>query len=315
MKRTFIAFGLSLLSAAINLPLRAADWPSQTIRIIAPYPPGGSTDSVARVLSDYAASKLGVSVIVENRPGGGSTIGTTAVARAAPDGYTLLLGGLVTHVIAPKMVGDAAPNPLGAFENIGFIGGAPTCMVVSKNSSIKSIADLSKAYGDFTFGTVGVGSLGHLIGSQVATDAHVKMIHVPYTGLDSLQDVMAGRIDAVFLAWPSVQGLVASGELRLIGCSTEHRLKSQPNVATLKEQGVDAVVDSWFSIAAPKGLPQPIAERLNGLLRDFVTDATVLKRLENDVFEPKALSRDDFNTYIVQQIALWSPRIEKAVKK
>jgi tripartite-type tricarboxylate transporter receptor subunit TctC len=313
--------GLGLLLAALlgvmERPAQASEWPTRTIRLIAPFPAGGSTDRIARMLASHLSDKLGVSVVVENRPGGGSTIGGTQVARSPADGYTLLLSGLATHVIAPVMSPTTAPHPIDDFTNIAFIGGAPTCLVVAASSKIASIADIvaeSKAGRHFTFATVGVGSLGHLIGEQVNVDAGTRMTHVPYTTLN-LTDVLEGRVEFMLAAWTTVMGLVEGGKLRLLATSTDKRMPAIPNAATFKEQGIDAAVNAWLSLSGPKGLPQPIVSRLNTLVVEFLSTPGIRQKVANDIFDDQLMSAAEFDSYLASEIARWTPRIQKALGK
>jgi len=288
-------------------------WPTKPIRLVSPYPPGGTTDRIGRLFADYASANLSVPVIVENRAGGGSAVGSMIVARAAPDGYTLLLSSVATHIVAPIANPGASPDPF-AFTNIGFFGGTPSVIVTSSKSDIKTLGQIFSSDREYTFGTVGNGSVGHLIGSQIAANGKVRMVHVPYTGLDALQDVMARRIDFAILAWTSVQGLIDSGDLRALGMSTEGRLPGYPNIPSLKEQGVDVVLNGWLAISAPGGLKPEIAKRLNALVVQFSSNAEIQKKLVNDIFEARSFSVDEFDRFIRQQVSEWSPRVQRAMK-
>jgi tripartite-type tricarboxylate transporter receptor subunit TctC len=315
-----VAVLVVLLGALLGFaerPMQAAEWPMRAIRIVAPFPPGGSTDRVARTLAEYLSDRLGVAVVVENRPGGGSTIGSAQVARSPADGYTLLLSGLATHVIAPAMSPATAPDPLADFTNIAFIGGQPTCLVVSASSKITSIADIateSKNGRHFTFASVGVGSLGHLIGEQINIDAGAHMTHIPYNTLN-LADVLEERVDFMLGAWTTVMGLVESNKLRLLATSTEKRMPVAPNVPTFQEQGVDAAVNAWLSLSGPKGIPAPIMNRLNALVIDFLSIPSTRQKLDNDIFEGKLMTTAEFDAYLAKEIAVWTPRIRKALVK
>lgn len=312
MRRLFLGLFAACVIAASGA--HGADWPSQTIHIVSPYPPSGATDRVARVLADYMSQRLGAPVVVDTRVGGGSAIGTMQVVRSEPDGYTLLLSGIAIYVIAPTMKASPITDPLNMLTQIAYLGGAPTCMVVSSKSDIKSIADIKRAEEagrKFLYSSVGVGSLGNMVGEATNHDAGLHMTHVPYTTLN-LVDVAEGRVQFGLFAWTSVQGLVESGDLRVVAVSSRIRPPNMADVRTFEEQGVHAEVDAWLALSGPPGLPQPIVDKLNGLVDDFLRAPEIRQKLSNDIFEWRPMSLADFNSFIHEQIDIWQPRIRAA---
>ena len=293
---------------------RAADWPAQTIHIVSPYPPSGATDRVARVLADYLSQRLGVAVVVDTRVGAASAIGAMQVVRSEPDGYTLLLSGIAIYVIAPTMNASPIVEPTRMLTQIAYLGGSPTCMVVSAKSDIKSIDDIKRAEAagrKFLYSSVGIGSLGNMVGEATNHDAGLHMTHVPYTTLN-LVDVAEGRVQFGLFAWTSVQGLVESGDLRLVAVSSRQRPTMMPNVRTFAEQGVNAEVESWLALSGPRGMSPAIVERLNGMVGDFLRDPEIRRKLSNDIFEWRPMALAEFDEFIRQQVDTWQPRIRAA---
>ncbi len=293
---------------------RAADWPAQTIHIVSPYPPSGATDRVARVLADYLSQRLGVAVVVDTRVGAASAIGAMQVVRSEPDGYTLLLSGIAIYVIAPTMNASPIVEPTRMLTQIAYLGGSPTCMVVSAKSDIKSVDDIKRAEAagrKFLYSSVGIGSLGNMVGEATNHDAGLHMTHVPYTTLN-LVDVAEGRVQFGLFAWTSVQGLVESGDLRLVAVSSRQRPTMMPNVRTFAEQGVNAEVESWLALSGPRGMSPAIVERLNGMVGDFLRDPEIRRKLSNDIFEWRPMALAEFDEFIRQQVDTWQPRIRAA---
>jgi len=304
---------LMILCAATTVT-RAADWPTQTIHIVSPYPPSGATDRVARVLADYLSQRLGVSVVVDTRVGAASAIGTMQVVRSEPDGYTLLLSGIAIYVIAPTMNASPIAEPTRMLTQIAYLGGSPTCMVVSSKSDIKSIDDIKKAEAagrKFLYSSVGIGSLGNMVGEATNHDAGLHMTHVPYTTLN-LVDVAEGRVQFGLFAWTSVQGLVESGDLRLVAVSSRQRPAMMPNVRTFAEQGVNAEVESWLALSGPRGMSPAIVEKLNAIVGDFLREPEIRRKLSNDIFEWRPMSLAELDGFIRDQVDVWQPRIRAA---
>jgi tripartite-type tricarboxylate transporter receptor subunit TctC len=312
MRRIVISIFAMCLAAVSGA--QAADWPSQPIHIVSPYPPAGATDRVARVLADYMSQRLNTPVVVDIRVGGASAIGTMQVVRSEPDGYTLLLSGIAIYVIAPTMKASPVTDPLGMLSQIGYLGGSPTVMVVSSKSDIHSIADIKRAEAagrKFLYSSVGVGSLGNMVGEATNHDAGLHMTHVPYTTLN-LVDVAEGRVNFGLFVWTSVQGLVESGDLRVVAVSSRDRPAIAPDVPTFKEQGVNAEVDAWLALSGPKGLPPAVVDKLHAIVVDFLHDPAIRQKLSNDILEWRPMSLGDFDSFIRQQIDVWQPRIRAA---
>jgi tripartite-type tricarboxylate transporter receptor subunit TctC len=306
--------GLALMSTALLVaqPSSAADWPTRTITLIQPFGAGGVTDRIARVLADYLSKELGVSVIVETRPGAGGSIGSTQVARANPDGYTLLVSGLASQVTSPLVRGDTSLDPLRDFTHIAYLGGPPIVWAVSPATGMKTVADVIKEakHGKVTsFASPGVGTLGHLVAELVALKAGIQLNNVPYNN-QTLADVISGRILLASTAWATALGQIQAKALHPVGVTSETRLKAAPDLPTFKEQGYDAAASTWASLSGPAGLSPEIVKRLNTLVGKFLQRADLLKPIENDILEIRIMTPEQITAQFNHELAVWTPVVE-----
>lgn len=284
MPRTFIKsllFSVSMLS----LWASAADYPDQSIHLIVPFGAGSSGDVVGRQVAEALGARLKQSVLVENKAGSGTAIGASAVAKAAPDGYTLLLGTNATHASNKALYPKLQYDPLKDFEPAAFVGLVPSALVVAGNSPYKTLADfVSRAKanpGKVSYASSGNGTTGHLAGESLATMAKVKLLHVPFKeASQGLTAVLGGDIDAILIPPSSVISLINTGKLRAIAVSTQRRSSALPNVPTIDEQGYAGYdIVGWYSISAPAGTPAAIVQRINTEMRALVTDPAFSKKL------------------------------------
>jgi len=263
MKR--IAWGLLVLVVAAAAPVRADIWPSKPIHIVVTFAPGGAADIWARILAEHLSTALKQSVVVENRGGGGGIVAATQVARADPDGTTILMGGLAPQILAPAVAGNAPFDALRDFTHIAYIGGPPIVLVVPPASEFRSLDDViaaAKADKFSGYASSGVGTLGHLVVEYVARRHNLKLTHIPYNTA-AFADIIAGRVPMGSFTWGAALGQVQGGTLRALAVTTEARRPEAPNVPTFKELGYDLVASTWFSFSGPKGLPKEIVHRLN----------------------------------------------------
>ena len=261
----------TLVAATLALPAigRAqAAWPDRPVRFIVPFPPGGSTDVLSRVLAEAFAARLGQPVIIENRPGAAGNVGVEAIARARPDGQTIgisTIGPLSAHLaLYPSLPFD----PRTDFTYLADLYEIPNVFVVNPQSGITSVADFiarAKAKpGELTFGTPGNGTTGHLGTEFFSRAAGIRLTHVPYrTGAVAVQDLIGGRIDLMFDNLPTIIGQISSGQIRALAVSTASRWPGLPDVPTLAEAAIPGFdVTSWSGLLGPRGLPEPIAARI-----------------------------------------------------
>jgi tripartite-type tricarboxylate transporter receptor subunit TctC len=271
-----------LLSAA-----HAQGWPARPITLIIPFPPGGSTDIVGRIAAEGLARELGQPFVVDNRGGAGGAIGAKAIADAAPDGYTLGVATVSTHVVNPVVRGAALGyDALADFTFISQIAAVPNVLAIHPSVPARNMDEFilyaKQNPGRLNFGTPGSGSLGHLIGETFKYAAKVDMVHVPYKGAaPALNDTLAGHIQVLFDNLPSSLPHIQAGKLRALAVASERRVPALPNVPTFAEVGLPQVNDpSWFGLVAPARLPAEIAARVHAALVRTLQQPETLKRLD-----------------------------------
>jgi tripartite-type tricarboxylate transporter receptor subunit TctC len=254
-------------SYAFAFPAQAQNYPNNPVKLVVPYPPGGMADTFARTLGDNLSSRLGQPVVVENKPGGSLVIGTNAVAKSLPDGYTIGLGsvsGLAINVSALKKL---PYDPIKDFAPIAITFRTPLYLMIAPDLPVNSVKELiayAKANpGALSFASLGYGSSLHIAGEQFKKLAHLDLLHIPYKGTTTaLPDLMQGRVSMIFDGGAFLS-LAREGKLRMLAVSTRSRLDTLPDVPTMAEAGVPGYeIDLWFGIIAPFGTPQPIVQRL-----------------------------------------------------
>ncbi len=260
-KKTMALCGLTLLMAGPQNALAADTWPSRTITYIAPFPAGSNTDVLGRIIADQLGKKLNVSVVVENRPGATGMIGSGYVAKAKPDGYTIMGGSIASHAINAGLFPNMQYDAVKSFEPITIIGFNANTLVVAKDSPFKNLQDViaaAKAAPDtVTYASSGIGTTQHLSGVLLAEEAHVQVVHVPYGGKSALPDIMGGQVSMMFEG-PTVVPHVLQGSVRALAVTSTKRLASLPDVPTMREAGLpDYEMRAWQAIFAPGALPSP----------------------------------------------------------
>jgi len=277
------ALGLSLLQAP--LLAQEAGWPSKPIRLVVPFTPGGVTDTSGRLIAEHLGRRLGQQVVVDNRPGASGNIGTSQVAQAAPDGYTLVLGFDGTLVINPHVFAKVPFDTLKDFAPVGKIGNAALILVAHPGVPAKTLQEviaLSQSQpGGLSYGTSGTGGTPHIGGELLAQRTGARLTHVPYKGGgQALTDVLGGSIPLVYTAVAGAHGHVKSGKLRAIAVSSLQRSAALPEVPTFIESGVpDFTVTSWVGLLAPARTPAPVLQRLNTELQAVLNDPVVKDKL------------------------------------
>jgi tripartite-type tricarboxylate transporter receptor subunit TctC len=279
---------LAAAGAATALPgLAAAQaWPTRPIRLIVGFAPGGGTDIVARTMGARLSELLGAQIVVENRAGASGMIGADTVAKAAPDGYTLLMGHANSNVIAPNVVAKAPYDPATDFTPIHYIGYVPNVLAVHPGLAARSVDELvalarSKP-GVLTYASSGVGSSQHLAGALFAKLTGVQVAHVPYKGSgQAIGDLLAGQVSMNFDTMPPVLPHIQSGKLRALAVSTPARVAQLPDVPTFVEVGIRGFdVTNWYSVMGPKGMPRELVARIADAVRRSLDDAGVRGKLE-----------------------------------
>ncbi|MGC1746663.1 MAG: tripartite tricarboxylate transporter substrate binding protein [Pseudolabrys sp.] len=301
--RSLVLALICLVCAAIAGVSRAEDYPSRPITLIVPFPPGGSTTVMARIVGDKLSAALGQQIVVENKGGAGGTIGTRFVAKAAPDGYTILLSYTATMAIAPAMNPNAGYDPRKDLTPIGMIGFAPNVLVVHPSLPVHSISELiayaKAAPAPLQYGSPGVGTVNHLAGEYLANEAGVKLQHVPYKGNGpAMGDLLGGHIPMMFLPVPVAVGNVKAGTLRGLAITSATRSNLLTDLPTLAESGVPGFEAALrYGLAAPVGTPPAVIARLNKELNAALASEDVKNRLATEGAEavpgtPEAYAAD-----------------------
>jgi len=288
-----------------------AAYPSRTIRIIAPVQPGGGVDLVARTIADRLGRALGQSIVVENQSGGGGVVGSLAVARAAPDGYTLMVGYVGTHGTNPavrKLPYDAIKD----FTPIAMVGGTPNILVVPPTLPVNTLREFvryAKANpGKLSYGSSGPGTLTHLAMEQFKVAADLDLVHVPYRGIGpAITDILGGQTQALFPGLAAALPHIKAGKMRPLAVTGARRHPLVPEVPTFEEsgyQGFDGV--QWYGIVGPANLPAPVVKLLSDEINKLLENPDLRERLSGEALEPMPMSPDEFGRYIRDDIARWS---------
>ena len=294
--------------AAGNARAQAA-WPSKAVRIVVPYAPGGANDILARVMAEKLAPALGQPVLVENKAGAGAVVGTDFVAKAAPDGYTLLMAASGPIVFNPALMSTLSYAPLRDLAPISMVGSFPTILAVREDFAARSFADLvaySRANPDKTAYSYPSASF-QLVMELLKQRTGLRALNVPYQGsAPSINAVMTGEVQMTMLASGPIAALLKAGKLRALAVTSEQRMASYPTVPTLKEQGVDIAVNFWSGLLAPAGTPAPVLARLQQEAARIMALPDVVERLNKLDIRPVGGSSADFGRTIAQEIEMWT---------
>ncbi len=285
-RRSLLAAAIAAAALALPAAASAQAWPNKPIRLLVGFAPGGGTDIVARALAPKLSEILGAQVVVENRAGAAGTIAADAVAKAAPDGYTLLAGHANSNAIAPHVLQKTPFDAIADFTPITYIGYVPNVLVVHPSVPAKSVEELvalAKAKpGSMTYASSGVGSTQHLAGALFNQISGTQMNHVPYKGSGAaIVDLIAGQVNANFDTMPPVLPHVRDGKLRALAISTPKRLPQLADVPTFEEKGIRGFdVTNWYSVMGPKGLPADIVAKIDDAVKKAMADPEVRSKLD-----------------------------------
>ncbi len=307
--RMVMLAGLALASALSSAS--AQDYPTRPITLIVPFPPGGSTTVMARNVADQLAQTLGQQIVVDNRGGAGGTLGTRAVAKAAPDGYTIGLGYTGTLSIAPSLYPNAGYDVRKDFEPIGMIGTAPSVLLVHPSVPAKTVAEFiayaKKSPNPLTYGSPGVGTANHLAAELFASASGIKLVHVPYKGSGpAMNDLIGGHIPMSFAPIPAAIGNVQGGKLRGLAVTSPKRSALLPELPAVAETLPGFEVALRYGLIAPAGTPKPIVEKLNKALNAALASADVKKRLVTEGAESLPGTPADYAADIDKEEKKWS---------
>jgi tripartite-type tricarboxylate transporter receptor subunit TctC len=314
MKRWAVALVLAMI---LGVPASAEDWPSKAVRIVVPFGPGSTPDLVARMIAEHWTQKLGQSFTVENRAGASGNIGTDAVAKAAPDGYTIGVSIAGPLAINPLLFSNMPYDPAKDLVLITMIATQPSALTVNADvavDSVPALIDLLKKHpGKFTFGSIGNGSISHLAMEAIALKSGTQMVHVPYSSSpQAVTALIRGDVQMACLPAISVTPQASAGKLKILAVSTQQRSILLPEIPTLKEAGIDVEADAWMGLIAPAKTPEPIIARLQREISDFVTSSEMKEKLATQLMEPLPTTSAQFRARVVSDMARWTPVIKAA---
>ena len=290
------------------------DWPQRPVKIVVPYSAGGSADTMGRLIADYLGNAYKQPFIIENRGGAGGTLGSIAVAKAAPDGYTLVLSGIGSHVIAPLQLGNGM-NPMKDFTHLALLGGPPSALVVNADLPVKDIKAFI-AYANSTpkglsWGSPGLGTHAQLIGELFVESNKLNLVHISYKGAGpAVMDLLGGQIQAGFMTLRSASSHIQGGKLRALAVTSAKRLKDHPNVPTFAELGFPQLTAiTWFSVSGPAGMPKALVANLNAEIRRGLRTLAIKEQLASEDMETQDLDPEAFNQFFRSEIEKWSPLV------
>jgi tripartite-type tricarboxylate transporter receptor subunit TctC len=309
---------IACLCIALAIPAALAQsWPARPIKMIVPFPAGGPTDVMTRILSDKLGQALGQPVVVENRPGAGGSIGADLVAKSAPDGYTLLMATGSTHSVGPYL--QKLPyDPNKDFTPLVYVGYATNILLVSPKLGVSNVRELieyaRKEPGRLNYATSGIGSVAHLTSEMFAMMAGVKLTHVPYKGTQqSINDIASGQVGILFDNVMTAKPHVDSGRLKGIAISSRERSAIVPNIPTVSESGLAGFDSSnWFGVFGPANLPRPVVERIEQELNKILADAAVRDRFHGLGFEVTGGGPAQLTSIMQSEAQRWSKIIREA---
>ncbi|HVF63870.1 MAG TPA: tripartite tricarboxylate transporter substrate binding protein [Casimicrobiaceae bacterium] len=324
MKRSIrdtVFFGLMLLALTGNAFAQADRWPSKPIRIVVTFSPGGSSDIVARVISVPLAKSLGQPVVVDNKPGAGGTIGASEVARAAPDGYTLLMSNTTPISLSPFMLTPMPYDPMKSFQHVSLVAVVPDVIMVHPSVPAKNMAELTawiKAQQKpVNYGSGGIGSIGHILGETFKRDAKLAIEHVGYKGSSPMiSDLLTGTLSFSFDTLPQNVPHIKAGKLRPIAVTSRTRSAIAPDIPTVIEANMPSLVaENFIGVSAPAGLPDAITKRLHAAIQEALDDPTVTSRLAELGMTPRKMSTTDFTSFVSEQMRGWEPAVKASGAK
>jgi len=314
-RKCLVAVGL-----AVSLGLGAAtsaaqpSWPQKPVRILVPYVAGGTADMLGRLVANHLSNAFGQPFVVENKGGAAGLIGSQQVARSAPDGYTLVVSGLGSHVVAP-VNGQNSFDPMKDFTHIAFLGGPPTVLAVNVSTPVKNakefISYVKTLPNGLSWGSPGIGTHGHLIGELFRTDAKLDMIHISYKGAaPPVADLLGNQTQAVFVTLSSAGAHIKAGKLRGIAVTAENRLDDFPDIPTFAESGFPKLTAmSWFSLSGPAGMPASIVNRLNTEVQKALALPDVREKLAKQGIQTRAMDAAAFTKLFASEIEFWTPYV------
>ena len=299
----------------------AQNWPARAVRMIVTFPPGGSSDLVARLISAPLTERLGQSIVIDNRPGGGATIGATMAATALPDGYTLMLSNTTPISISPFMLEKPPYDGVTSFTHVFYIGSVPNIFVVHPSLPVKSVKELIsfiRARKEaVNYGSGGIGSIGHIVGETFKNAQKLKMEHVGYRGSSPMHaDLIGGQIPMAIDSLPQNVPYMQSGKLRGLAVTSLKRMAMAPEIPSVMELGMpDLVAENFLGISGPAGLPPAVVERLHKDMSDLIKRPELVKKLDELGIATRPMSPAEFTAFVKKQVADWGGPVKASGAK
>jgi tripartite-type tricarboxylate transporter receptor subunit TctC len=316
--------GVSVVAAAAALVPAAAlaqAWPTKPVRVVVTFAPGGSSDIVARLIAGPLGERLGQPVIVDNRPGGGATIGAAEAARAAPDGYTWLLSNSAPISISIFMLAQPTYDPVKSFNHVAYIGSVANVFVVHPSVPAKNMSELvawiRAQPNPVNYGSGGIGSIGHIVGETFKNQFGLKMEHVGYKGSAPMHnDLLGGTIKLAIDTLPQNVPYMKDGRLRALAVTSPERAPLAAEVPSVRELGLTKLVaENFLGISAPAGVPAPVAGRMHAAMAEAMKNETVRKRLAELGVQSRPMSSAEFNAFVAAQVKEWEPAVRASGAK
>jgi tripartite-type tricarboxylate transporter receptor subunit TctC len=294
-------------------------WPDRPVKIIVPFAPGGSADTLGRLVAQKLAEQLKASFVVENRAGAGGAIGSDLAAKAPPDGHTLVVSGIASHVIAPALPQGTPYDPVRDFSHIALFGGPPAVLAVHPSVAAKDLREfvlLAKAK-SMSYGSPGNGTQGQLVAELFKRQAGIDLVHVPYKGASgAVTDLIAGHIPVVSTTLTTAASQIRAGRARGLAISAASRLAEFPDIPTYAEMGYpDLVATVWFSLSGPASLPADIVTRMNAEVNRALDLPDVRERLKPEGIVPQRLTAPEFSAFVADEIRRWTPVVRASGAK
>ncbi|QOL82473.1 Bug family tripartite tricarboxylate transporter substrate binding protein [Pseudooceanicola spongiae] len=309
---------LALAASALFATSAVAEpgkWSDTPVRIVVTFPPGGTSDLVARILAQYLDSEFGQKAVVDNRPGAGGTVAADYVAQQPADGTTLILGNNAPFTIAPTQFESLPYDPVASFTHIANLGASTPGLFVQPSLGITDLDGfIALAKGDgVTYGSSGVGSITHILGQAVDTALQIETIHVPYQGsAPAIQDFRAGVLDAFYDSMAQNSAMIEDGEVVPLAVAAPERSKRFPEIPTFREQGYDVVIENWTGLSGPAGMDPAMVQTIHDSVEQIMAIPAVIEQMDQWGIAHTAMTTEDFSSFVANTITVWRPLIEAA---
>ena len=323
LSRWTLALSVAAIATAMALPnaAQAQAWPKQPIKLVVTFPPGGSSDIVARVLAPLLSEKLGQPIVIDNKPGAGATIGAKFVADASADGYTLMLSNTTPISISPLMLDKQTYDPVKNFTHIYYIGAVPNVIAVLPSVPAKNMAEFTtwlKAQKDpVPFGSGGVGSIGHIVGEMYKNSTGTQLMHVPYKGSAPMHnDLLGGTLKVAVDSLPQNIPYMKSGQLRLLAVTSRTRMSNVPDIPTVIEAGYPQLVaENFLGLSAPANVPNEVVDSIHAAMSEIIKRPAVVQKLDELGIAHRPMSPAEFTGFVATQVAAWAPAVKSSGAK